>query len=101
MTVAQRCESEGIVVPHVFHVPDAHQGGFQQAHDGGQYFRSRQTGKSKVGSHAAANLGQRASKGGQVLVLGLIADSTPAWVIAILLASASVARRDLEVAALK
>ncbi len=99
--VTQCGEAERTIGSHVFLVPDARQGALQQAHDGSQDFGSRQTGKAKVEGHAPANLGQRAGKGGQDLVFGRIAHLPPARVVTILLASSSVARRDLQMAVLE
>ena len=85
--VAQRGEAVGVIFLRVLLVADADEGGFEQAHDGGEHLLARQAGKGEVLFDALADDGQRFAEELHAFVLVFVAHLAPARMIAALLAA--------------
>src|SRR5690606_8119370 len=97
--VEQGRQSIGAVLAGVLVVADADAGALQQADDRGDDLRAGQPGASELAFDRAPDHRQGRREGRHALELGLVAHLAPTAVIAVLLASARVAPRRLEVSA--
>jgi hypothetical protein len=98
VAVAQRRQAEGFVGARVLLVPDPHHGRLQQVDDRRQHFFARQAGQFQGAVDFGADRGQRLAEVDHALVFRLVAHAAPFRMVAVLLASARVAARGLQVA---
>src|SRR6185503_4925085 len=78
LPLAQRGQSERLVLAGVLLVADAHARGLEQVHHRGKNFLARQAGEREVARDAPADPRQGAGKRDQASVLGLVAYLAPA-----------------------
>jgi len=100
VAVAHGGEAEGVVLLGIALVADANRGALEEPHDERQHLAARQPGKGDVGARLAADARQRLGEFHQMVELVGVAHLSPARVVAVLLAAARVAARDLEMSAL-
>src|SRR5262245_25334921 len=98
MTITQGGQPVGVIRSSVLLVADPQERDFQQPHDRGQHLRAWQTGTSQVRIEASLQSRQGMGKGDHAVVLGLIADRSPAAVIAVLFTAAGIAAGRLKMA---
>ena len=99
VAVAQRGQTKGAICARVFIVADADEGALEQLHDARQDPGAAEAGLCEIGRGPGANRRQRGGEALQPVELGFIARLSPSRVIAVLLASARVTSRCLQVAA--
>src|SRR5438105_13612072 len=99
MAVAQRGQSVTVIVSCVLGIADTQPRRVEQADDDREHLISRHALTRDVASQAAAEPRECFGKGRHALELLAIADETPVRVIAVLLASARVAARRLQLPA--
>ncbi len=100
VAVLHRGEAEGVVLLGVALVADADAGALEELHEERQHLAPWQARRRDVGAHVAADTRQRFRELEQVIELVRIAQHPVARVVAVLLASARVAARGLQVPAL-
>jgi hypothetical protein len=98
VAVAEGGETERPVVARVFLVADANERGLQELDDGGQDAAAREPAVGEVFLEAGTDEGQGLPEGEHAAVFRLVAHGAPPRVIAVLLAAAGIAGRDLDVA---
>jgi len=95
--IAQGRQAKRFVVLRVLLVAHTDQRLLEQLHDGGEHLFPRKPAAPQIPFGVRANATQRARERDQALVFHVVTDLAPAWVIAILLASARVAADRLNV----
>lgn len=98
LALAQGRKTEGVVVPGILGIADAHERCLEQANDRGNHLLARQPRPRKIARDAPANARQGAGESGEPRIFRLVAHLAPARVIAILLASSRVAAGRLDMA---
>jgi hypothetical protein len=86
MAIAQSGEPEGLVGAGILLVAHAHQGGLEQAHDGGEHLVPWQSRPPEVSLDTPAQSGQALAECDQLPILGRVAHGPPAQMVAVLLA---------------
>jgi hypothetical protein len=97
MRTAHRRQTERLVVARVFLVADANGCLLEQLHDGGKHLLPAQAWRCAIGGGACPQCRQRGSELDHAPVLRLVAHSTPARMVTVLLASARIAAGGLQV----
>src|SRR5665213_922789 len=95
MPVAQRRETEALVVTRIFSIADADAGCIQQAHNHSEDFLARQAWQCHVAFQNAPQLRQLLAEGNHSFEFRAIAKFAPFAVIAVLFAAARVSARGL------
>ena len=99
MAIAHRGEPERAVLARIAFVPDADEGRLEQAYHRCVHLLARQPRPAQVRRDPAPDDGQCARELGEAAELILVAHAAPLRMVAVLLASARVATRGLEMAA--
>jgi hypothetical protein len=96
VAILKRRQAEGIVLPFVFFVADADEGGFQEPDNGGHDLVACELLVLQVTGHTAADSGQGFRESRHAIVLRFVARLSPLRMIAVLLSATSVAPDGLE-----
>lgn len=96
VAILQGCKSIRLVAARILVIADPNKRRFKQMHDGREHLFTRQAAAGEIARDTPANLRQGTGESDCSPILGFVADFSPIRVIPILLTSAGIASRCLE-----
>src|SRR5947207_14153083 len=86
MSILHGRETKRFVLPRIFRIAHPDEGALEQLHDRAQDLFARQAGQGQIATHTLTNLWKLLGKTGHAIVLRLVADFSPPFVVEVLFA---------------